>query len=108
MIPTGLLPWLKGWRSSEGDDRMCFAGIEGDVHELLQRQKLAESVAAKARVHAITSRVDHGHLHVLVEDRGWMRSSDLLQQRRDPGFEPVTRPLSIPRTSSRTAVSAGR
>ena len=86
---------------------MCFAGIEEDVRKLVQRQKLADVVAAKAEVHAIAARVGQGHLHVLVEDRGWIRSTDLLQQRRDPGFEPVTRPLSLPRPARQPA-AAGR
>jgi hypothetical protein len=87
---------------------MCFAGIEEDVKQLVQRQKLAESVAAKAEVHAVAARVDHGHLHVLVEKQGWVRSVDLLQQRRDPGFEPLTRPLSLPRNPRQPVVTAGR
>lgn len=53
---------------------MCFAGIEDEV------KNLVEKVAAKAEVHALDARIDHGHLHVLVENRGWMRSTDLLEQ----------------------------
>ncbi len=53
---------------------MCFAGIEDDV------KNLVEKVAAKAEVHALDARIDHGHLHVLVENRGWVRSTDLLER----------------------------
>jgi hypothetical protein len=50
---------------------MCFAGIEGDVKE--------KKVAAKADVKVVDARIDHGHLRVLVENRGWVRSTDLLE-----------------------------
>jgi hypothetical protein len=99
---AGILARFNTCHRRERYERMCFAGIEEDV------QKLADKVAAKTEVHAIAARVDHGHLHVLVENQGWIRSVDLLQQWRDPGFEPVTRPLSLPRSPRQPAVSAGR
>jgi len=52
---------------------MCFAGIEGDVKDLVKK------VAAKADVKVVDARIDHGHLRVLVENRGWVRSTDLLE-----------------------------
>lgn len=52
---------------------MCFAGIEGDVQDLVKK------VAAKADVKVVDARIDHGHLRVLVENRGWVRSTDLLE-----------------------------
>lgn len=52
---------------------MCFAGIEGDVKDLVLK------VAAKADVKVVDARIDHGHLRVLVENRGWVRSTDLLE-----------------------------
>jgi len=74
---------------------MCFAGIEENVRRMLQRRELAEEIAAKAQVRALTTEVHHGHVHVLVEDQGWVRSVDLLEQRQDPGFEPVTQPAKL-------------
>jgi hypothetical protein len=53
---------------------MCFAGIEGEVKDLVNK------VAAKADVKVVDARIDHGHLRVLVENRGWVRSTDLLEQ----------------------------
>ena len=83
-------------------DAMCFAGIEENVRQLLQRRELADEIAAKAQVRAVTSQIRHGHVHVLVEDHGWVRSVDLLEQQKTEGFEPVTRPaaLRIPRQLS--------
>ena len=52
---------------------MCFAGIEGEVKDLVKK------VAAKADVKVVDARIDHGHLRVLVENRGWVRSTDLLE-----------------------------
>ncbi len=52
---------------------MCFAGIENDVKDLVLK------VAAKADVKVVDARIDHGHLRVLVENRGWVRSTDLLE-----------------------------
>jgi hypothetical protein len=52
---------------------MCFAGIESDVKDLVMK------VAAKAEVKVVDARIDHGHLRVLVENRGWVRSTDLLE-----------------------------
>ena len=52
---------------------MRFAGIEGDVKDLVKK------VAAKADVKVVDARIDHGHLRVLVENRGWVRSTDLLE-----------------------------
>lgn len=74
---------------------MCFAGIEENVRRLLQKKELAEEIAAKAHVRAITTQVRHGHVHVLVEDEGWVRSVDLLESQKAEGFEPVTRPASV-------------
>ena len=59
---------------------MCFAGMEDDVKTLVQK------VAAKAEVNVLDARIDHGHLNMLVEDRGWVRSSDLLEK---PAREPL-------------------
>lgn len=86
-------------------DAMCFAGIEENVRRLLQKRELAEEIAAKAQVRAVTARIRHGHVHVLVEDQGWVRSVDLLEQHKAEGFEPVTRPaaLRIPRQLSASA-----
>ena len=74
---------------------MCFAGIEETVRGLLKKKELAEEIAAKAHVRAITTQVRHGHVHVLVEDEGWVRSVDLLDNQKAAGFEPVTRPASV-------------
>jgi len=52
---------------------MCFAGMEDDVKHLVER------VAAKAEVKVLDARIDHGHLNMLVENRGWVRSADLLE-----------------------------
>lgn len=52
---------------------MCFAGMEDDVKSLVER------VAAKAEVKVLDARIDHGHLNMLVENRGWVRSADLLE-----------------------------
>lgn len=56
---------------------MCFAGIEADMKELVQK------VAARAGVKVVGARIDHGHLHLLVKDRGWVRSTDLLDEAED-------------------------
>ncbi|HEY4127231.1 MAG TPA: hypothetical protein VGN70_04225 [Gammaproteobacteria bacterium] len=67
---------------------MCFAGIEGDVKDLVLK------VAAKADVKVVDARIDHGHLRVLVENRGWVRSTDLLEHSEsddDMTTQPVIR-----------------
>ena len=88
-------------------DAMCFAGIEENVRRLLQKRELAEEIAAKAQVRAVTTQIRHGHVHVLVEDQGWVRSVDLLEQHKTEGFEPVTRPTAI-RIPRQITVSASR
>ena len=60
---------------------MCLAGIEDDVKSLVQ------SVAAKAEVKVLDARIEHGHLQMLVEHRGWVRSADLLEQHAQEQFE---------------------
>ena len=60
---------------------MCLAGIEDDVKSLVQ------SVAAKAEVKVLDARIEHGHLKMLVEHRGWVRSADLLEQHAQEQFE---------------------
>lgn len=65
---------------------MCFAGIETDVKTLMQQ------VATKAEVKALDARIDLGHLYVLVEDRGWVRSADLLEGHAGNEQELPTRP----------------
>lgn len=67
---------------------MCFAGMEDDIKSLVER------VAAKAEVKVLDARIDHGHLNMLVENRGWVRSADLLEHHviqvvEDLGDEPV-------------------
>jgi hypothetical protein len=47
--------------------------MEDDVKSLVER------VAAKAEVKVLDARIDHGHLNMLVENRGWVRSADLLE-----------------------------
>ena len=66
-------------QDKKGDD-MCIAGIEENVRRMLQKRELAEEIAAKAHVRAFATQVQHGHVHVLVEDQGWVRSVDLLEQ----------------------------
>lgn len=56
---------------------MCIAGMEDDVKSLVKQ------VAAKAEVNVLDARIDHGHLNMLVEHRGWVRSADLLEQHMD-------------------------
>jgi hypothetical protein len=56
---------------------MCFAGMEEDVVSLVKQ------VAAKAEVHVLDARIEHGHLNMLVEHRGWVRSADLLEHHVD-------------------------
>lgn len=53
---------------------MCLAGMEDEVKSLVQK------VAAKAEVNVLDARIDHGHLNMLVENRGWVRASDLLEK----------------------------
>jgi hypothetical protein len=74
---------------------MCFAGIEENVRGMLQKRELAEEIAAKAQVRALTTEVRHGHVQVLVEDQGWVRSVDLLEQHETGDFEPPTRPTEL-------------
>ena len=67
---------------------MCFAGMEDDVKHLVER------VAAKAEVKVLDARIDHGHLNMLVENRGWVRSAVLLEHQvlqvvEDLSDEPV-------------------
>lgn len=122
------------FREKKGD-AMCFAGIEENVRQLLKRRELAEETAARGEggvINASTARVrpnalrgksepgvgeslsigmdgraHHSHLHVLVEDQGWIRSVDLLEQQKTEGFEPVTRPAAL-RPPRQVALSAGR
>ena len=69
---------------------MCFAGIEDDV------KSLVEKVAAKAEVQALDARIDHGHLQLLVENRGWVRSTDLLETEHAAEDEDITeRPVTV-------------
>ena len=63
---------------------MCFAGMEDDVKNLVER------VAAKAEVKVLDARIDHGHLNMLVEHRGWVRSADLLEHHLDQPAEDYT------------------
>jgi hypothetical protein len=56
---------------------MCFAGMEDDIKSLVKQ------VAAKAEVNVLDARIDHGHLNMLVEHRGWVRSADLLEHHVD-------------------------
>jgi len=60
---------------------MCFAGIEDDMKTLVKK------VAAKAEVKVVDARIDHGHLQMLVENRGWVRSTDLLEHHLEPQAE---------------------
>ncbi len=80
---------------------MCFAGIEEDVKSLVQQ------VAAKAEVHALDARIDHGHLHVLVENRGWVRSTDLLEPHVEEDEDVATEPVTV-RHSEQTPLYASR
>ena len=86
---------------------MCFAGIEENVRRMLQRRELAEEIAAKAQVRAFATQVHHGHVHVLVEDKGWVRSVDLLEPYQTRGFEPIARPAN-PRMRRQASASASR
>ncbi len=86
---------------------MCFAGIEEDIRDLVKKRRLAEQIAAKAHIRAITAQASHGHVHLLVENEGWMRSVDLLEGRKAEGFEPVTRPVEVGIARQRVN-SAGR
>ena len=60
---------------------MCFAGIQDNM------KTLVEKVAAKAEVKVLDARIDHGHLQMLVENRGWVRSTDLLEHHLDQPAE---------------------
>ena len=106
-MPVRFLSRLKPRFQEKKGDAMCFAGIEENVRQLLLRRELAEEIAAKAQVRAVTSQIRHGHVHVLVEDQGWVRSVDLLEQRKTEGFEPITRPVAI-RIPRQIAVFASR
>jgi hypothetical protein len=101
IAPCDRLPHMQ-----RGDD-MCFAGIEENVRGMLQKRELAEEIAAKAQVRALTTEVRHGHVHVLVEDQAWVRSVDLLEQQRDPDFEPTTQPVELS-ALRQASVSASR
>ena len=69
---------------------MCFAGIEDEV------KTLVEKVAAKAEVKVLDARIDHGHLNMLVENRGWVRSTDLLEHHADPAAEDFSdQPINV-------------
>ena len=107
MVPSSLIsPWVPLPKMPRGD-AMCFAGIEENVRRMLQKRELAEEIAAKARVRAFATRVHHGHVHVLVEDQGWVRSVDLLEPYQTRGFEPIARPAK-PRMRRVASASAGR
>jgi hypothetical protein len=67
---------------------MCFAGIESDVKDLVNK------VAAKADVKVVDARIEHGHLRVLVENRGWVRSTDLLAHVEEDG-NLTTQPANV-------------
>lgn len=41
-------------------------------------EALARQVAEKAGVRVLDARIDRGHLQLLVENRGWVSSTDLL------------------------------
>lgn len=80
---------------------MCFAGIEDDV------KSLVEKVAAKAEVQALDARIDHGHLQLLVENRGWVRSTDLLAVDHAEEDEDITsRPVTVRHLEQPAAVYA--
>jgi hypothetical protein len=68
---------------------MCFAGIEADVKDLVLK------VAAKADVKVVDARIDHGHLRVLVENRGWVRSTDLLEHVLEGDDDLTTQPAAV-------------
>lgn len=59
---------------------MCLAGIELEIADIHKRRQIAEAIGTKARVHAQSARTWHGHVYVLVDGRGWVKSVDLLQQ----------------------------
>jgi|GEM_PF-3519295 len=86
---------------------MCFAGIEQNVRQLVKKKELADKIAVKSHIRALIAEVRHGHVHVLVEDEGWKRSVDLLEQHKTEGFEPITRPVGA-RFARQPAGLAGR
>ncbi|MGE5624826.1 MAG: hypothetical protein ACM3ZT_04685 [Bacillota bacterium] len=94
MRPRFLSCLLSNFQEKEGDN-MCFAGIEENVRQLLKRKELAEEIAAKAHIRALTAQVRHGQVHLLVENEGWIRSVDLLERHKTEGFEPITRPVEV-------------
>lgn len=51
---------------------MCLASIDTEV------VLLAQQVATKAEVDVRDARIVRGHLELLVEGLGWVRSTDLL------------------------------
>src|ERR1700749_3695483 len=63
------------------EQTMCFAGMEDDA------KNLVKSVAAKAEVNVLDARIEHGHLNMLVENRGWVRASDLLEKHAQEQLE---------------------
>lgn len=81
---------------------MCFAGIEEDVKNLVER------VAAKAEVHALDARIDHGHLHLLVENRGWVRSTDLLASHVEEDEDVLSQPISVRHLEQPALYAPGR
>jgi hypothetical protein len=58
----------------------CLAGIETEVKSMLEHRRVAEDIAAKARVRALDAQTRHGHVYVLVDGWGWIKSSDLLRR----------------------------
>ncbi|HEX2666998.1 MAG TPA: hypothetical protein VF651_04550 [Gammaproteobacteria bacterium] len=81
---------------------MCFAGIEEDVKNLVER------VAAKAEVHALDARIDHGHLHLLVENRGWVRSTDLLAPHVEEDDDALSESITVRHLEQPALYAPGR
>jgi hypothetical protein len=57
-----------------------LTGLETESKDMQQHQRVAKDIAAKARVRALDAQTRHGHVYVLVDGWGWVKSSDLLRR----------------------------
>ena len=57
-----------------------LTGVETGPKGMLEHHRVAKDIAAKARVQALDAQTRHGHVYVLVDGWGWVKSSDLLRR----------------------------
>lgn len=55
---------------------ICAVATAADIDD--DMEVLARQVAEKAGILVQNARINRGHLELLVEGRGWIRSTDLL------------------------------